>query len=291
VYLFAVFSAWYIAVVARKKLPDEIAEERQTAWWGYVIGITILASALFVKELAILANTHELAVPFIHWSAFVYILFAFAYLFIGVTVYHRLTLEKGEKALMIYATLAHVVLLAFFTTEYNMYADSLRDLNGVNVVLTPILNGWGVLFGVFAAYCYLAKGYISRRFGPRPEMRTVAHIFESIMHVLLITWGYHEMGNLFASTSAAFSVFLMLYAFAALVIGMFTKSLYTRQVALVVFGITILKVFFVDITTLSELARIIAFMALGSILLVVGFLYYRHRDQVRGFFSDNTNPS
>jgi uncharacterized membrane protein len=46
--------------------------------------------------------------------------------------------------------------------------------------------------------------------------------------------------------------------------------------ALLIFGITIFKVFLIDLSSLKLFYRIISFLVLGLILIAVSFLYQRY---------------
>jgi uncharacterized membrane protein len=48
-----------------------------------------------------------------------------------------------------------------------------------------------------------------------------------------------------------------------------------RIIALVLFGVTILKLFCYDISNISPAGKIIAFILLGVLLLIISFMYQR----------------
>ena len=48
-----------------------------------------------------------------------------------------------------------------------------------------------------------------------------------------------------------------------------------RYLAMVIFGFTITKVFFVDIATLDRVYKMLSVMVLGVLLLVASYLYQR----------------
>ncbi len=75
----------------------------------------------------------------------------------------------------------------------------------------------------------------------------------------------------------------MAYAVIMLGIGIFKRYASARIVAIVLFAITILKVFLYDTANLSDIYRFISFISLGIILLLVGFAYYRFKDRVLEF--------
>jgi uncharacterized membrane protein len=80
----------------------------------------------------------------------------------------------------------------------------------------------------------------------------------------------------------ALSVVWLLYAVPLLVVGIWKRSRWLRFGALALFAVTILKVFFYDLSFLGGTYRSISFAGLGLILLAVSFLYQRYRSVLFG---------
>jgi len=70
----------------------------------------------------------------------------------------------------------------------------------------------------------------------------------------------------------------LLYSIALMVIGIIRRVQAVRITSIVLFGITILKIFILDLSFLDTLYRIFAFIGLGLILLAVSFVYQRYKD-------------
>jgi len=68
-----------------------------------------------------------------------------------------------------------------------------------------------------------------------------------------------------------------LYAAAAIAIGIRRQYAPIRYFAIALFGITVAKVFLVDLATLAGIYRIVAFFIVGIVLLFASFLYQRGR--------------
>lgn len=79
------------------------------------------------------------------------------------------------------------------------------------------------------------------------------------------------------------SLFWLLYAVGALVLGIAKRSTFARQLAMALFVLAGLKVFLFDSLQLNDIYRFVSFISLGIILLVVGYLYYRFKDRIRTF--------
>lgn len=82
--------------------------------------------------------------------------------------------------------------------------------------------------------------------------------------------------------NAAISVFWAIYAIILMVIGMMFRVPAVRWGALALFGLTIFKVFIIDLASLRTPYRIISFTALGFILLAASYLYFRYQKSVEG---------
>jgi uncharacterized membrane protein len=79
----------------------------------------------------------------------------------------------------------------------------------------------------------------------------------------------------------ALSVLWLFYALALLVPGVRWKSAALRWQGLALLGVTVIKVFFFDLSFLARFYRIISFFVLGLVLLVVSFYYQRRMAEKR----------
>lgn len=76
----------------------------------------------------------------------------------------------------------------------------------------------------------------------------------------------------------ALSLAWLLFAVALLVIGIWKKWKKIRLIALIIFGITICKIFLLDLSFLLAAYRIISFIVLGIILLATSFVYQKNKN-------------
>lgn len=77
--------------------------------------------------------------------------------------------------------------------------------------------------------------------------------------------------------SAALSVLWAVYAFTAMACGLWRSHAPLRIGAILLFGVTVLKVLTVDLAGLDALYRILSVLVLGAALLIASFLYARSR--------------
>ena len=87
--------------------------------------------------------------------------------------------------------------------------------------------------------------------------------------------------------NAGVSIFWTLYAIALLSIGIALKNSFVRKSALVLIGITIIKVFTYDLSWVQAPYNMILFGVFGIILLSASYLYFRHEKSIGGSTSVN----
>ena len=79
------------------------------------------------------------------------------------------------------------------------------------------------------------------------------------------------------------SIFWLIYAFIGLGVGIFKRSSFVRYFSIILFAITIFKIFLYDTANLNDISRFVSFISLGVILLISGFAYYKFKDRISQF--------
>ena len=72
----------------------------------------------------------------------------------------------------------------------------------------------------------------------------------------------------------------LIYAIILMGLGIRKRTKRYRMIAILFFGITVLKIFIYDLAFLETLYRIFSFIGLGVILLFVSYLYQRYRENI-----------
>lgn len=85
------------------------------------------------------------------------------------------------------------------------------------------------------------------------------------------------------TTQVVISIAWALYAIALLIVGILKRVKPIRLLALLVFGIALVKVVFVDMNGMEQVYRIIAFIGFGVILIAASYLYQRFKDHIKDF--------
>ncbi len=73
-----------------------------------------------------------------------------------------------------------------------------------------------------------------------------------------------------------------LFALSLVIYGIRKKKKYIRMAAIVLFVVTILKLFVYDLSEAGTITKTVSFISLGAILLLVSYLYNRYKEILFG---------
>jgi len=106
----------------------------------------------------------------------------------------------------------------------------------------------------------------------------------------VIEWA-HRGGTEHAGSVARLSVTILcaLYGVALISVGVATRTALNRVLGLVAIGFVILKLYLYDVWNLATVYRVIAFGALGGLLLVTSFLYSRYRGKIESLWQGDNS--
>ena len=93
----------------------------------------------------------------------------------------------------------------------------------------------------------------------------------------LINW--MDLAGSVQSHKLGLSILWGVYSLLLISLGIAKKKKHLRVGAIVLFAVTLVKLFFYDISDYDTLAKTIVFVSLGVLLLIISFLYnkYTHR--------------
>lgn len=140
---------------------------------------------------------------------------------------------------------------------------------------------------VLAGILYLVAWHTRRSPLARPSEVTLAVGAASVLVVIAFTaqneiyWTLRGDFSADARFAASLSLSAIWTVLAAIFIaaGMWRDYAPLRYLAMVLFGLTVLKVFLVDLSSLGGIYRVLGFIGVGLMLLAVSFLYQRARQK------------
>ncbi|CAN5182450.1 hypothetical protein BH20ACI2_BH20ACI2_28990 [soil metagenome] len=118
-----------------------------------------------------------------------------------------------------------------------------------------------------------------------PEDQAAAG-FDSILYLTIFITASCELVNIMEqlhipdSTKLGLSILWAVYAVIMIVAGIAKNKAYLRIAAIVLLAATLVKLFFYDIADLPTIPKTILFVAIGILMLIVGYLYNRYKDLI-----------
>ncbi|MDF4204824.1 DUF2339 domain-containing protein [Maribacter sp. SA7] len=107
--------------------------------------------------------------------------------------------------------------------------------------------------------------------------------FEILMHTVIIWVASSELLNWMdlsgsnQSYKLGLSILWGIYALLLIALGIWKKKKHLRIGAIALFSITLIKLFFYDISSLNTISKTIVFVSLGVLLLIISFLYNKYK--------------
>jgi uncharacterized membrane protein len=210
-------------------------------------------------------------------------IFIYSLFFTAVLILFNLKKLRNENLAMANMVISLVVILAFLLQGlYNLSA--LRDsylLQGntyftsgpANVVIRYISLAFFALL-LFMCYRQSRTELLKQKFHPA---------FDYLLYISLLWVLSSELINIIslAGLSGSYKLGLSIlwgaYALFLISMGLGQKKKHLRIGAIVLFGITLVKLFVYDISYLNTIAKTIVFVSLGVLLLIISFLYNKYK--------------
>ena len=181
------------------------------------------------------------------------------------------------------------ILVVFLFLTQGIY--TLRSLRksylhpNINSYYVPTSSNIGVRYLSFillASLLYLTYVYVRQAYTKR-DLRKAFDLFlhTTIVLVLsseLINW--MELAHSTQSDKLGLSILWGVYALFLVGLGLWKQQQHLRIAGMVLFGITLIKLFFYDIAHLNTIAKTVVLVSLGILLLLISFLYNKYRERV-----------
>jgi uncharacterized membrane protein len=195
----------------------------------------------------------------------------------------------GSRANSRWATYA--ALAVFFLVLLRLH-DKDAWIYGYATDYTLLANGRFLTFLIAAASAWAAAFWTTQ---------TIRVIFYLGGHyVMLWALGLEALGwvarnvapeNLTSAQSAAISILMACYALLLIAAGVLYRSTIDRVVGLSLIGLVIAKLYLYDVWLLVRIYRIVAFGALGALLLLTSYVYSRNRTSIENWWNErNSRP-
>jgi len=141
-----------------------------------------------------------------------------------------------------------------------------------------------ISYAVAAALVYMLYQY-SRDpvVEERVDRKASAYAYDALVYTLVFIVASCELVNLMGqfkipdATKLGLSILWGVYALVLIVIGIAKDKKHLRIAAMTLLAITLVKLFFYDISDLGTIPKTILFVTLGITLLAISFLYNKYK--------------
>ncbi len=194
---------------------------------------------------------------------------------------------KNRTFGQIVSILSFFVIIAFLMGAFFSLSD-LREAY-LNPALTPevVETSYWIWIRYLTYLLVLTTLYLIHlsldQFDQAKEIRSFFRLFVHLVILVMLSSELTTAMRLLFSVESnslahnvGFSILWALYSLMMIMIGFRRRSKILRVAAIILFGITLLKVFFVDLVDISTESRILLFVAIGVLLLITSYLYQRH---------------
>jgi len=234
----------------------------------------------------------NLAVSFLsfkrYWPTLVYLSFGVSWFILLFALYFRL--EKVGFAYGLAFSIIYFVLFLVNTSSFKIARKQQLQVGDVLVILTNITLLYFALFrlfnfqtfealsgmtSIFAAVCLVAA-FLEKILG-QPALQKGLMLYGLLLVIILVPMRFEQL---------TITIVWMLMAASLFVIGLWRKIKLLRLVSIVLFAVTLIKLVGVDSLKFTALQKVISYILLGTILLVVSFLYQKFKNVIFGEDND-----
>lgn len=214
----------------------------------------------------------------------------YSILFISIMLFTNL--KKVNNKIFGYITMGLAMFMVFIFLTQGLYVFSeLRDkfihqsvdnYNTINLLHTGLRYLSFSLLGVMLSLIY---SHFKQEFF-QPVHSAIVALFDFLVYFSLLWIASSELISWLdtfeysQSYKLGLSILWGIYALMLIMIGIWKKKKYLRIEAIVLFGLTLIKLFVYDISYLDTISKTIVFVSLGILLLIISFLYNKYKNLI-----------
>lgn len=208
----------------------------------------------------------------------------YSLLYISLLTFANISKLKNNLLGSIHFVLTFIMMAVFLTLGLYTLSE-LRD----NYLVQPFAEYYkSGMFNIiiryvsflFVALLLVLCAWYVNRFSNKKNDQIAFHL---LLHVSVL-WiassefiHWMDIAESAQSYKLGLSILWGIYSLFMISLGIWKKNKYLRIAAIVLFGITLAKLFFFDLSHLSTIAKTIVFVSLGILLLIISFLYHKFK--------------
>lgn len=213
-----------------------------------------------------------------HWITIFWLIQGVAFVWIGLKI-EKKYLIIGAYLLLFLVILKFLVYdyLAVFGLSLNRYVFP-ANYSYTKLVIERIMTTVCVLAGIFTV-----RSFFKRTKGYNKLAATSSIVFGILLFIVLnVEVSSFAYKTIYDGRFAAISILWGIFSLSLMLRGIMINNSGIRKTSFMLFSMTIIKVFFVDMERFSTPYRILSFLVLGIILVSASYFYYRYKGKIMG---------
>ncbi len=211
------------------------------------------------------------------------------YTLLYFTILSFVNIKKIKNRVFGIANLIFNLLTIFIFLSFGLYVLSELRISYLDQNLAEYYNRGGFNLSIrYISFLFLgALIYPVYAYGKQTFMKLNFKMSLEIGLHFTILWllssellHWMDIGGISNSYKMNLSILYGAYSLFLVVIGIWKHKKHLRITGIVLFGITLIKLFFYDIADLDTISKTIVFVSLGVLLLVISFLYTKYTKQI-----------
>ncbi len=214
----------------------------------------------------------------------------YSLLFFAILSFVNIRMIKNRSLGLINLLINSVLVFIFLTV--GLYELSELRESYLNQTLAEFYNRTNLNIGIryisfslvamilFCTYKYLKQEFMN------PIFEHSKMVYDLLLHITIlwiassefITW--MDVAAMSQSDKLGLSILWGVYALLLIILGISRKEKHLRVGAIGLFAVTLLKLFFYDISHLNTVAKTIVLVSLGVLLLLISFLYNKYKNLI-----------
>lgn len=281
----------------RKKWIVPVTERTQFhAFYDYIVPVFLLIASYFVPFFEM---TEALDALEANWRGEHFRAFAVTVYFLFAAVYGALVLFINQRwirnRLLAAASLTGILLLCA-----NLLMAAMPEVNDLCVGYFQHSNaegGWRVVIryvvvAIMALVLFIGtrvvRDYVTEAMLQKSWWLMVYGVVLGVLSYEYVNWT--TIGGGKDQYRVGLSIVWGLFALSLVIYGIRKKKKYIRMAAIVLFVVTILKLFVYDLAEAGTITKTVSFISLGAILLLVSYLYNRYKEILFGEDNAEVRP-
>ncbi len=153
--------------------------------------------------------------------------------------------------------------------EYYIVSDFNIGIRYISFIFVALI--------LFASYKYILQKFMQLK---------IRILFDAFLYITIIWIASSELISIMDFSNSinlyklGLSILWGVYSLIIVALGIWKNKKHIRIGAIILFGITLIKVFFYDLTHLNTLSKTIVFISLGILLLIISFLYNKFKNKI-----------